>query len=51
MPPHGPRLPFIVDLGSTMRLLPPETHLETIIQVQVVYAEVIVENTRKTVRK
>lgn len=43
----GPTLSLTVDLNSTMRLFPPESDLKTEIQVQVVYLEVIVENTRR----
>ena len=50
-PQGGPRLPLTVDLGSTMRLFPPEADIETKIQLQVVYLVVIPEDARRAVGK
>lgn len=45
--PRCLRLPLTVDLGSTMRLFSSEANIETEIQVQRVYLEVIPENIRE----
>lgn len=50
-PQDSPRQLLTGDLGSTMRLFPPNADAETKIQVHVVYLEVIPGNTSRAVGK